>query len=259
MAFSIVSCGNTLPSPNNSDIPSSSVPITNSETTSEVTSETTSVETNEETTKEEVASIYHNTVDYMNEVEAIENNKSYQYVETKDYTTVKSIKAMVKWFEYLYLDDDYVYVDKFVGFNLLGLGAGVRLLTEVDKPNNKLYAVLLLKSLADTAGEPVITFFYYFEIDYNFNTNKVNKFDIRQTYLELDYMSFHFKYENNKVYCYDPDDSSVPTTEETLEIIDKTLSIRNKYTSKADDVINIDKDYSELYMNAMNYAFGGNM
>jgi hypothetical protein len=90
-------------------------------------------------------------------------------------------------------------------------------------------------------------------------SKEVKKFDIRQTYLELDYMSFHFKYENNKVYCYDPDDSSVPTTEETLEIIDKTLSIRNKYASKADDVINIDKDYSELYMNAMNYAFGGNM
>ena len=102
----------------------------------------------------------------------------------------------------------------------------------------------------------------------------------------------HFKYENNVFYEYNPfededisylvrreqntssntsqensnssssssqensNNTSTPTESVPMTIKDQTLIIRNTYRTILNDVVVIDKDYTQAYMDAMAFAFG---
>lgn len=206
--------------------------------------------------KNDVKVVYNNVANYLKEVSNTGNKqkniKRKAYVESDQYTLLQSMTALIKWCEYMYSDESFVYSnEQIVTFNMnLGSPLKTAILTTCDTENNKFYTSL---ALGETLNDEN-TFFYHFDVDYNFSNNSISSFEIRQGGLNIDYLNIHYKYENNLFYEFDPSTDS--EDEDVVIIIEQTINLMEEFKSKLTDVIHIDKDYSEYYNNAMSFAFG---
>ena len=74
--------------------------------------------TKKKLTKEEVANVYNNIATYMSDLTKNNSPKNIhrKYQESNDYSTLDSTKAMIKWAEYLYKNETFVYSEEFVQF-----------------------------------------------------------------------------------------------------------------------------------------------
>lgn len=166
--------------------------------------------TKKKLTKEEVANVYNNIATYMNDLTNNNSPKNIhrKYQESNDYSTLDSTKAMIKWAEYLYKNETFVYSEEFVQFKTTIDNNTLKMywLTEMDIENNKFYTTLFYTSIEEEAvsEEDEMLFFMYFDVDYVFDTDTILGFEIRQAFSKINMVNIHFKYEDNKFYIYEP-------------------------------------------------------
>ena len=135
--------------------------------------------TKKKLTKEEVANVYNNIATYMNDLTNNNSPKNIhrKYQESNDYSTLDSTKAMIKWAEYLYKNETFVYSEEFVQFKTTVDNNTLKMywLTEMDIENNKFYTTLFYTSIEEEAvsEEDEMLFFMYFDVDYVFDTDTI--------------------------------------------------------------------------------------
>jgi hypothetical protein len=206
--------------------------------------------------RNDVKLIYGNVANYLKEVSnngnKPKNIKRKAYVESDQYTLLQSMTALIKWCEYMYSDESFIYSsEQVVTFNInLGSPLKAGIITNCDTENNKFYTSLAIGTTLDDTN----VFFYYFDVDYNFDNNSISSFEIRQGGLNIEYANIHYKYQNNIFYEFDPSTDS--ESEEAISIVEQTANIIEEFKSKLTNVIDLDKDYTEYYNNAMVFAFG---
>ena len=126
------------------------------------------------------------------------------------------------------------------------------LLTEANISENKLIATYIYYFADSEINDQAL--FVQAEIDYNFETNQIGGFEIRQISCVGDGVNLHFKYDGTKFYEFDPFDE--PDNQEEYDlIVSKTIAIRDEYILKLENAVKLDQDYSAEYLNAMEYAF----
>ena len=212
------------------------------------------IQTEKELTKDEISAVYQNTALYVKNLLINPQISSLSYQESTNYDTLSSVVALVKLASNLYSDEDFVVSSEFVEFDLvLGDSAlKMMLLTETNVSENKLVATYIYYSGNEAINEQ--TPFVQISVDYNFETSEISGFEIRQASCAGEQVNLHFKYDGTKFYEFDP--SNEPTNQEEYDlVVSTTISIRNEYILKIENVVKLNKDYSNEYLEAMAYAF----
>lgn len=211
-------------------------------------------QTQKELTKDEIVTVYQNTAVYVKNISTKPQVSSLSYQESDNYDTLNSVVALVKLASNLYSDESFVISNEFVEFDLvLGESAlKMMLLTEINLTENKLVATYLYYSATEEINEQ--TPFVQISVDYNFETSEISGFEIIQAACMGDQVNLHFKYDGTKFYEFDPFDE--PTNQEEYDsIVAATIAIRDEYVLRVENKVEVNKDYSNEYLDAMEFAF----
>lgn len=207
---------------------------------------------NYEFTREELSNIYGNVALYMNDVSSLNernfNRRSYQ--EQEDTSTLKSVVAFVKWASNLYSNDTFIVTEEIVEFEIEtgNNNVGICFLNETNPEQNKLYGTLLVSS--DGEIDSPSTLVMHFDVDYDYQTDQVISFEIIQMFWSEDVLNLCFKYDGNKFYILDYYDES----EETISVLEKGISVKEKVAQKLETKIFLEEDYSKEYNDAMSFV-----
>ena len=207
-----------------------------------------------ELSKEEIATVYQNAADYVKNLTTGSKVSSLSYQESAEYDTLNSIIALVKLASNLYSTETFVISEEFVEFNLALEGTALKmlLLTETNIDESKLIATYIYYFADSEINEQALL--VQADIDYNFETNQISGFEIRQISCAGDGVNLHFKYDGSKFYEFDPFDE--PENQEEYDlIVSKTIAIRDEYIVKVLNAVKLEQDYSAEYLSAMEFAF----
>lgn len=213
----------------------------------------TTTSNNEETLdKARINEVYNNIANYMKDVsnkgETSNIRKKGKYEIYDDYSTLQSIVALMKFTANMYMNEEFVFTDNLLVFNVLG--AKMAFCNEVKYLENK-----VVTNIVFPYGEKGSELLINIEVNYNFSIDFINNFTIRQIGWEGNECNLHFKYENNEFYIFTPTNDLETETSEGKEITQETIAIRDNIKANEENKIEIEADFSEEYTDAMEFAF----
>ena len=200
--------------------------------------------------------LYNSVASYMKDIKNNNSTTSFskthakknRYIESNDYDTLGSIVALIKFTANMYANPEFIVSDEMVVF--VCLGASMAFYNEIDVENNKIDTSIIFPY-----GMEGSDFLINITVDYDFSSETIKGFVIRQTTWAEPYCNIHYKYENNIFYTYEPTNDLEKETEEGKLIQKETNSIRLALKEKEANITTISSDFTAEYEDAMEFAF----
>ena len=197
--------------------------------------------------------IYNNIATYIKDVSKEDSSTSSFHIKkayqpTDDKTTLQSITALMKLTANMYLDEDFIVTEQMVVFEMAGMKTAFS--NEFNVQDNKVITNIIIPYEESNSA-----LLMNMEVDYNFNLNLIEGFIIRQIHWADELCNLHFKYEDGVFYEFSPKDNIEDEDEEGKKIIEESFAIKDELKNKENQKIVLDADYTQEYMDAMEFAF----